>query len=197
VLLWSTAAGLLLQSLAVRLALATGMHLARACREEYPRRTRLALWALTEAAIVASDVPEVIGTAFALKMLFKLPLPAGVLLTAADSLAFLGLTRLGVRALEAFLGALVAAVGVCWLVELCMADVDAGAAAEGALLPRIRSRCVRASDRCHRKDAHSRCGKGSRTRTVLTLRMQPCIAFCAQRRCVRGGVAAGRGGHAA
>jgi manganese transport protein len=110
-------------------------------REEYPRRTRYALWALTEAAIVGSDIPEVIGTAFALRMLFRLPLAAGVLLTAADSLAFLALSRLGVRALEAFLGALVAAMGACWLVELLLAHVDVPAALTGAVLPRIESGC--------------------------------------------------------
>ncbi len=139
VLLWSTAAGLLLQSLAVRLALATGMHLARACRDEYPRRMRCLLWLLTEAAVVASDVPEIIGTAFALKMLLNMPLAAGVLVTALDALAFLALTRLGVRALEGFFGALIAALGACWLLEFIRADVEEAALLTGLALPRVSS----------------------------------------------------------
>jgi NRAMP (natural resistance-associated macrophage protein)-like metal ion transporter len=139
VLLWATAAGLLLQSLAVRLALATGWHLARACREEYHERwLRTALWAVTEVAIVASDIPEVLGTAFALKMLCNLPLPAGVVLTALDSLAFLALSRYGVTALEAALGALVGVIGICWLLELCRSQADGGGIVAGLLVPRVQ-----------------------------------------------------------
>ena len=140
VLLWATAAGLLLQSLAVRLALATGWHLARACREEYhERRLRTALWAVTEVAIVASDIPEVLGTAFALNMLFNLPLPAGVVLTALDSLAFLALSRYGVTALEAALGALVGVIGICWLLELSRSQADGGGILGGLLVPRVQN----------------------------------------------------------
>ena len=51
-----------------RLALGTGMHLAQACRAEYPRPVRYVLWILAEFTIIASDVPEVIGTAFALPL---------------------------------------------------------------------------------------------------------------------------------
>lgn len=57
----ATSRSLLAQILAVRLALATGMHLARVCRNEYPSRVRILLWIITEAAIVCSDIPEVIG----------------------------------------------------------------------------------------------------------------------------------------
>ena len=45
----------------MRLALATGLHLAQVCRNEYPMRIRIPLWLVTEAAIICSDIPEVIG----------------------------------------------------------------------------------------------------------------------------------------
>ena len=50
VLLWATIAGLFVQAMCVRLALATGWHLARVMRDEYPPRVRNALWVATELA---------------------------------------------------------------------------------------------------------------------------------------------------
>jgi hypothetical protein len=61
VLMWATAMGLYIQALSIRLGLATGWHLARVMRDEYPTPARYSLWILTELAIIASDVPEVIG----------------------------------------------------------------------------------------------------------------------------------------
>lgn len=45
------------------------MHLSQACREEYPLTTRAPLWLLAELAVIAADIPMVIGCAFALKLL--------------------------------------------------------------------------------------------------------------------------------
>ena len=81
VLLWATLGGWYIQGLTIRLALATGWDLARCMREEYPDPTRYALWAMTELAIIASDVPEVIGTALALKLIFGVPTWVGVVLS--------------------------------------------------------------------------------------------------------------------
>jgi manganese transport protein len=83
-----------------------------------------ALWVLCEIAIVACDLAEVIGTAIALKLLFGLPLVAGVLLTALDVLLVLQLQRLGFRRLEAFIIALLAAVAACFALELAFARPD-------------------------------------------------------------------------
>lgn len=76
VLVFATFLGLLLQVLSARLGMVTGKHLAEVCREEYGHRTptTIALWLITEFAIIASDIPEIIGTAFALNMLFGLTL---------------------------------------------------------------------------------------------------------------------------
>ena len=103
VLLWATLCGLYIQALTVRLALATGWHLARCMRDEYPRPVRLALWVVTELAIIASDVPEVIGTALALKLIFGLPTWIGVAVTSLSTLLFLALQSFGVRKLESFM----------------------------------------------------------------------------------------------
>ena len=120
VLLWATVAGLFVQAMCVRLALATGWHLARVMRDEYPPRVRYLLWIATELAIVASDIPEVIGTALALKLIFGLPTAWGVGVTSLSTLLFLGLQSFGIRKLEAFIGALVAVMSICFVAQMAL-----------------------------------------------------------------------------
>ncbi|KAL0294178.1 UNVERIFIED_CONTAM: Metal transporter Nramp2 [Sesamum angustifolium] len=85
-LMWATIMGLLVQSLSLRLGVATGRHLAEICREEYPHWATLMLWLMSELALIAADIQEVIGSAIAIKILSNgvLPLWAGVLITAFD-----------------------------------------------------------------------------------------------------------------
>ena len=64
------------------------------------------LWLACEAAIIACDLAEVIGTAIALKLLFGIPLIGGALLTALDAFLLLLLMNRGFRFLEAFVIAL-------------------------------------------------------------------------------------------
>lgn len=68
-LLWSTVLGLLMQRLAARLGVVTGMHLAQLCYRHYPRVPRILLWITVEIAIIGSVMQEVIGTAVALYLL--------------------------------------------------------------------------------------------------------------------------------
>ena len=56
VLFLSTLMGLLLQILAARLGVVTGKNLAQVCRENYPTSAAIALWLMTEIAIIASDI---------------------------------------------------------------------------------------------------------------------------------------------
>src|SRR3984957_18986228 len=91
VVLLSSLIAMFLQALSAKLGIATGRDLAQACREHYSRRTGLALWVLCEIAIAACDLAEVLGSAIALKLLFGLPLLAGVLLTSLDVLLVLAL----------------------------------------------------------------------------------------------------------
>jgi len=126
ILIFATSMGLFLQALSSKMGLITGKDLAMACREEYGNRTpiTIALWLITESAIIASDIPEIIGTAFSLQMLFGIPLWGGVLITAIDTMLFLGLQYFGVRILEAFTGALVAAISLCFVVEVGMSPIS-------------------------------------------------------------------------
>ena len=136
VLMWATAMGLYIQALSIRLGLATGWHLARVMRDEYPTPARYSLWILTELAIIASDVPEVIGTALALKLIFGLPTVWGVLVTSASTLLFLALQQFGVRKLEAFMGSLVGVMSVCFVAQMAMLEGgDGGEVIQGIVVP--------------------------------------------------------------
>jgi manganese transport protein len=134
VVLLSNLMAMLLQALAAKLGIVTGRDLAQACRDHYSRRAGLMLWGLCEIAIAACDLAEVIGSAIALKLLFGIPLVWGVCLTAADVLLILMLQRKGFRYLEAFVFALVILIGLCFAVQLALAQPSLGAIAH-ALVP--------------------------------------------------------------
>lgn len=113
-----------LQSLCIKLGSVTGYDLARCSREFLPKWLNYVLWVLAECAIIATDVAEVIGSAIALNILIKVPLPAGVAITIVDVLFVLmaykndtSSTRL-VRMFEYAVAGMVLAVTVCFAVEL-------------------------------------------------------------------------------
>ncbi|MBI1799167.1 MAG: Nramp family divalent metal transporter [Candidatus Eisenbacteria bacterium] len=135
VLLMSNLMAVLLQTLSARLGVVTGKDLAQACRDWYPRALILPLWVLCEIAIVACDLAEVLGAAIGLQLLFGFPLLAGVTVTALDVLLLLGLSRFGMRRLEALIIVLVATIGVCFAIEIVIARPDVADLLRG-LLPR-------------------------------------------------------------
>lgn len=126
VILLSNLMAVLLQGLSSKLGIVTGRDLAQACRDAYSKRMSFALWIIAELAIAACDLAEVIGTAIALQLLFGLPLPVGVTLTALDVLVVLWLQGKGFRLLEAMVIALVAIVGVCFIFVLVLSRPDVG-----------------------------------------------------------------------
>ena len=131
VILLSNLMAVLLQGLSSKLGIVTGRDLAQACRDAYSKRMSFALWIIAELAIAACDLAEVIGTAIALQLLFGLPLPVGVTLTALDVLVVLWLQGKGFRLLEAMVIALVAIVGVCFIFELVLSRPDVGGVLRG------------------------------------------------------------------
>ncbi|WP_028006765.1 Nramp family divalent metal transporter [Solimonas flava] len=126
-------AAMLLQTLAMKLGVATGYDLARLSREHYGRRANTALWLLAELAIVACDLAEVLGSALALHLLFGVSVLTGVVLTAASTLVVIGLKGKGFRRLEAIVLALVATIASCFLVELLLAGPEWSAVREGLM----------------------------------------------------------------
>ena len=96
VIMASNLMAILLQSLSLKLGVATERDLAQLCHEAYGRRVSFALWVGAEIAIAACDLAEVIGSAIALNLLFHIPLFYGVLITGLDVLLILLLAALGV-----------------------------------------------------------------------------------------------------
>lgn len=131
VALLSNFMAILLQSLCARLAIASGRDLAQACRDAFPRWISLPLWVLAEAAIIATDLAEVIGTAIGLNLLFGIPLEIGIFITAADVFLILWLQNRGFRWVEAFVIALLGVIAACFLVQIAMADPDWNAVIRG------------------------------------------------------------------
>jgi len=125
VILLSNLMAILLQGLSAKLGIVTGRDLAQACRDHYSRPVSLALWVLCEIAIAACDLAEVIGSAIALNLLFGIPLPWGIAITALDVLVILYLQNRGFRLLEALVIALIATIAGCFLFEILISKPDA------------------------------------------------------------------------
>lgn len=131
VLLMSNLMALLLQSLSARLGIVRGRDLAQANREAYPKYINYALYGLAEIAIAATDLAEVLGMAIGIQLLTGLPLLWGVLITVLDTFLFLMLQRLGMRKMEAFIVALIAVIGISFLIEIILAKPDMGEVVKG------------------------------------------------------------------
>jgi manganese transport protein len=131
VLLMSNLMALLLQSLSARLGIVRGRDLAQANRETYPKYINYALYGLAEIAIAATDLAEILGMAIGIQLLTGLPLIWGVSITVLDTFLFLMLQRLGMRKMEAFIIALVAIIGLSFLIEIILAKPDFGEVVKG------------------------------------------------------------------
>ncbi|RLV94794.1 Manganese transporter SMF2 [Spathaspora sp. JA1] len=125
----SNCLAIFLQILAAKLGAVTGLDLAANCKANFTFKTNLVLYILTEIAIIATDLAEVVGTAIALNILFKVPLFLGVLITVVDVLIVLMAYRpkgplLFIRIFESFVSVLVGATVVCFAIELYQVSHD-------------------------------------------------------------------------
>ncbi|RGB30508.1 natural resistance-associated macrophage protein [Rhizophagus diaphanus] len=136
-LLTAHIAGQLIQCLSARLGVVTGNHLAQLIRQYYPRPVSIVFWLITEIAIIGSDIQEIVGTAIALKILFRIPLWVGTLLTAMDTFTFMLLQNYGVRKLEALFMVLISTMAICFWIEMFMSDPDVVDIIKGTLIPTI------------------------------------------------------------
>ncbi|MBI3878582.1 MAG: Nramp family divalent metal transporter [Verrucomicrobia bacterium] len=118
VILISNLMAIILQSLCARLGIVTGRDLAQACRDHYSKPVSVVLWVLCEVAICACDLAEVVGSAIALNLLFKIPLVWGVCITALDVLVVMFLQNKGFRYIEALVIALILTIGACFFAEI-------------------------------------------------------------------------------
>ena len=140
VVLLANLVAMLFQSLSARLGIVTNRNLAELCRLHFPRPAVLAMWAASEVAAMATDLAEFLGGAIGLSLLLRLPLLAGMVVTAAVTYAILLLDRRGFRPLELVIGGLVALIGACYVLELAVAPPDWRAAGAGLVVPHLADR---------------------------------------------------------
>jgi len=121
-LLWvvalSSLMAVFMQVISARLGVVTGKDLAQCCRDWYPKWTRWPNWLMSEVAIGACDLAEVLGSAVALNLLFHIPLFWAVIITGLDVLLLLALQSFGMRAIEAVVVVLVATIAVSYFIEI-------------------------------------------------------------------------------
>jgi manganese transport protein len=107
-----------MQVISARLGVVTGKDLAQCCRDWYPAWTRWPNWLMSELAIGACDLAEVLGSAVALNLMFHIPMLWAVIITGLDVLLLLGLQSFGMRTIEAVVLVLIATIAGCYFVEI-------------------------------------------------------------------------------
>jgi manganese transport protein len=142
-LLWVVLAAnviaMLFQALSAKLGIVTNRNLAETCREYLPMPVVYAMWGISEIAAMATDLAEFLGGAIGLSLLFHLPLLDGMVVTGVVTYAILLAEKQGFRPIELIIGGLVAAIAMCYLVELFMVHVAWTAAARGTFVPTLHS----------------------------------------------------------
>jgi manganese transport protein len=135
VIMVSNLMAILLQSLSLKLGVATERDLAQLCNESYSRWVSFGLWVGAEIAIAACDLAEVIGSAIALNLLFHIPLFYGVLITGLDVLLILLMQRWGFRYVEALVIALIGTIITLFGVQLFLSKPEYWPAFKNLLIP--------------------------------------------------------------
>ncbi|SFV41806.1 Nramp family divalent metal transporter [Ligilactobacillus acidipiscis] len=131
VILMSSLIAMLLQYMAAKLGIVSQMDLAQATRARTGKTLGIILWIMTELAIMATDIAEVIGGAIALYLLFNIPLVIAVFLTVLDVLLLLLLTKIGFRKIEAIVVCLILVILAVFIYQVALSDPAWGAIFKG------------------------------------------------------------------
>ncbi|MCY7083166.1 Nramp family divalent metal transporter [Streptococcus oralis] len=107
VILISSIIAMQLQQMAGKLGIVTKMDLAQATAHHAPKWLRYSLWVILELALMATDLAEVLGSAIALNLLFKIPIMVAILLTVLDVFLLLLLMKFGFKKIEAIVTTLI------------------------------------------------------------------------------------------
>ncbi|MBM7710938.1 Nramp family divalent metal transporter [Enterococcus xiangfangensis] len=122
VILLSSLVAMLLQYMAAKLGIVTQMDLAQAIRARTSKSLGIVLWLLTELAIMATDIAEVIGAAIALYLLFNIPLVIAVFITVLDVFLLLLLTKVGFRKIEAIVVCLIFVILIVFIYQVALSN---------------------------------------------------------------------------
>src|SRR5690242_19526124 len=121
VVLLANLIAMLFQALSAKLGIVTGHNLAEMCRLHFPAPLVWAMWVISEVAAMATDLAEFLGGAIGLSLLFKMPLLAGMTVTAIITYAILMVENRGFRPLEIIIGSLVGVIWLCYVIEMFIA----------------------------------------------------------------------------
>ncbi|HGF8365183.1 metal ion transporter [Enterococcus faecium] len=124
VILMSSLIAMLLQYMAAKLGIVSQMDLAQAIRARTSKTLGVILWILTELAIMATDIAEVIGAAIALYLLFDIPLVIAVFITVLDVFVLLLLTKVGFRKIEALVVCLIFVILFVFVYQVSLSNPD-------------------------------------------------------------------------
>ena len=137
VVLMANVIAMLFQALSAKLGIVTGRNLAEMCRAHFPQPVVYTMWIISEVAAMATDLAEFLGGAIGLALLLHIPLIAGMGVTAVLTYGILLFEGRGFRPVEIIIGALVATVALCYLVQMFIVPIDWGAAALGSVVPQL------------------------------------------------------------
>ena len=147
---------ILVQYLTSKAGLSTGRSLPELCRERFGRRANVMLWLQAEVVAMATDLAEFVGAAVGINLIFGVPLLAAGLITAVVAFVILGLEQRGYRRFELAIIALLALVGLGFVVPVLRRRRPAlPAARPGPGAAPRRRRHPRPGGRDHRRDRHA------------------------------------------
>ena len=138
-LLWvvtlSTIMLIILQHNAAHLGIVTGLCLSEAAIQHLPKKTAHFVLSTAMGASVSTSLAEILGGAIALQILFGVPVKIGAVLVAA--LVFTMLVSHSYPKIEKFIIAFVSIIGLSFIYELFLVNIDWPAAARAWVVPSI------------------------------------------------------------
>ena len=137
VILLANLMAMLMQALAAKLGIATGMNLAETCRARFPTWVCYVLWLTQEITAMATDLAEFLGASIGINLLTGIPLLWAALVTGVCVFAVLTMQGTGFRGLEVFIGGCALAIAVCYVVETFLAQPDWGQIAYHSVIPSL------------------------------------------------------------
>lgn len=135
VVLASSLVAMLFQMLSARVGIVTGRNLAQLCRTHLPAPAGLGMWFISELVAMATDLAEFVGAAVGIALLTGIPLLYAMVLAGVLTYLLLMLQVRGFRSVELMIGALVAVIGISYIIQVWILPVSLAAALRQTFVP--------------------------------------------------------------